>query len=55
MEIAVLTYLCQLHQLLGGRHYTLWFHLVNETVGDIGVSIIEQLAYDELVQVLSVL
>lgn len=55
MEKSALTYLCQLHQLLRRRHHILWFDLANETVSDVGVSIIEQLADDELVQVLSVL
>jgi len=32
----------------------LWFNLIDETVGDISVSIVEQLAYDEFIQVLSV-
>lgn len=49
------TDLCQLHQLLRRRHHALWFDLINETVGDVGVSIIEELANDELVQVLPVL
>lgn len=49
------TYLSQLHQLFGGRHDVLWLHLVDEAVGDAGVSIMEQLADDEAVQVLSVL
>lgn len=51
----LLTHLCQLHQLLGWRHHALWLHLVHEAVGDAGVSVIEQLTDDELVQVLPVL
>lgn len=49
------TDLSQLHQLLRGRHDTLRFDFINETVSDVGVSIVEQLADDELVQVLPVL
>ncbi len=55
MERTCLTELCQLHELLRWRHDALRFDLTDETVGDAGVSIIEQLAYDELVQVLPVL
>lgn len=53
--VSTLTYLCQLHELLRGRHNALWLHLIDETVGDASVSIVEQLADDKLVQVLSVL
>lgn len=49
------TNLGQLHELLGGRHHTLWFHLIDEAVGDVGVAVIEQLADDQLVQLLAVL
>lgn len=49
------TDLGQLHQLLGGRHHALRLHLVHEAVGDVGVSVIEELADDEPVQVLPVL
>lgn len=54
IENTALTNLCQLHQLLRRRYDTLWFDFTDETVGDVGVSIIEQLADDELVQVLPV-
>lgn len=49
------TNLGQLHELLGGRHHDLWLHLIAEAVGDIGVAVIEQLADDQLVQLLAVL
>lgn len=52
---SALTYLCQLHQLLGRRHDALRLHLIDEVVGDVGVAVVEQLADDEPVQVLSVL
>ena len=45
----------QLHQLLRGRHHVLRLHLIDQIVGDTRVSVIEQLADDQLVQVLSVL
>lgn len=49
------TDLGQLHELLGGRHHNLWLHLIAEAVGDVGVAVIEQLADDQLVQLLTVL
>lgn len=50
-----LTYLGQLHQLLWGWDHTLWLDLINQTISDVGVSIIKQLADDQPIQVLSVL
>lgn len=49
------TNLGELHELLGGRHHNLWLHLIAEAVGDVGVAVIEQLADDQLVQLLTVL
>lgn len=48
------TDLCQLHQLFRWRHYSLRLDLINKIVGDVDVAIVEKLAYDELVQMLTV-
>lgn len=51
----VLTDLGELHQLLRRRHHVGGLHLIDEGVGDVGVAVVEQLADDQLVQVLPVL
>lgn len=48
------TDLCQLHQLFRWRHHSLWLDLIDKIVGDVDVAIVEELAYDELVQMLTV-
>lgn len=48
------THLGQLHELLRWRHHTLRLNFTDETVGDVSVAIVQQLAYYQSVQVLSV-
>lgn len=49
-----LTYFSQLHELFRRRHHSGRLDLVDEAVGDVGVSIIQQLANDEPVKMLAV-
>lgn len=49
-----LTDLGELHKLLRWRHHALRLHFIYEAVGDVGVTVIQQLANDQLIQLLSV-